>query len=838
MHLDYEKREIVCSVGDLVYEEQQRRIGADRGDGFRRMWIGQEIHAQRAASRADEDPNYRAEVSVSHGVERGGWRVFVSGRIDGLSIDRDARRAVVEEVKSLHFELELASLFRSDRLQRNLFQLMLYAWFLSQREENAGLDFFPQLVLIDVVTAETRVVPAPFEPAEIALAFETTVDRIIGEVETAAVLRDAKRSFASSLVFPHATMRPFQKEMIDAVARAVRQSETLLVSAPTGVGKTVAAIYPALIESLRAGKKLFLLTSKTLQQEMATRVLSELNDGSFRVLRLRAKEKMCANDEVICHESFCPYANGYAEKMERNALISRIVTDLSYFDPDITFRMARDEQVCPFEVSLELLEHADVVVCDYNYIFDPYVGLKTYEEENDYSDTVLIIDEAHNLLDRGRGYYSPSLEEESLDRVAMHLASRPGCGAEGWQELLDELRAHLHDLAEPLDHAAEAKQLLCSPGRRLFANQRYEWERIITRYIAWKVEHRIIEEEDPVIDFYFRLIKFTNVLREEGDEFAHLVERAPRGVRLKIFCKDPSRFLGAIIASSHATIAMSATLEPFDFYRTTLGFPASRTAELSLPSPFPKENRKIVVVPSVDTTYRERGLHYATIGRIVADLASSSGGNFLALFPSYVFLQEVAARLPATDKNLIVQRSDMTDYERRSILAALRGGSLGNLILAVSGGMYAEGIDYEGDMLAGVFVVGPSLPAVTFEQELLKEYYDEQYGAGFEYAYLIPGMTRVIQSAGRVIRSEKDVGIIVLLCRRFTQPAYTKFFPAEWYGDSPRELVSSDPVGEVRQFFEAKRSPQLQIRFFDESESREPLVIRPQKRKRRKERTQ
>jgi len=353
---------------------------------------------------------------------------------------------------------------------------------------------------------------------------------------------------------------------------------------------------------------------------------------------------------------------------------------------------------------------------------------------------------------------------------------------------------------------------LCEPNRELFLEQRVEWERLVLNYIGWKIENRIAGEDDPLIDFYFKLVKFTNLLAERGDEFAHLIERTPEGLRLKIFCKDPSRFLGRIFESAHATIALSATLEPFDFYRKTLGFPNDRTAEISLPSPFPRSNRKIVVVPEVDTTFKQRANHYDRIATMVTDIANATEGNYLALFPSYAFLREVSDRMPSTPKNVMLQRADMTDYERNAILNVLRDKPRrGNLILAVSGGMYAEGVDYQGDMLSGVMVVGPALPLVSFEQELLKHYYDEQYGAGFEFAYLIPGMTRVVQSAGRVIRSETDIGVIALFCRRFTQEMYTRYFPADWYEESPRELISRKPATEIKEFFEAKLTPQLRL---------------------------
>src|SRR2546430_90316 len=488
MRIDHEARSLVCSVGDLVYESTYRRIGVERGDGFRRMWLGQDIHSRRAEFRANEDPNYRAEVHVVHRVECRGWNVTVTGRVDGLSIDREEKRVTIEEVKSIHFDLELEALYRSEKLQRHLYQLLLYSLFLSTQPELEGFAFVPQLVLIDLVSGESKIVDAEFEEESVAATLEASLDQLVDDVESRHGLLAAKRAFAESLAFPYERMRPFQQEIVDAVERAVRQREALLVSAPTGIGKTMAALYPALRESLKAGKKLFYLTSKTLQQEMAVEALHLLNDGSFRVLRIRAKQKMCAHTEMICHEDFCPFAARYSEKMEKSGLLSRLTTSTSYFDPDLTFELSRSTEVCPFEVSLELIEQADVVICDYNYIFDPYVGLKAYQDDNDYGDCVLIVDEAHNLVDRGRSYYSPELHEKSFDAVRDHLAGR-SCRVEGWQELLEEMRGQLHELASVLED--KDTQSLCEPNRDFFIHQRAEWERLVMNYISWKIENRI-----------------------------------------------------------------------------------------------------------------------------------------------------------------------------------------------------------------------------------------------------------------------------------------------------------------------------------------------------------
>ena len=477
MRVDYEKREIVCSVGDLVQGSTYRRIGVERGDGFRRMWIGQDIHTRRAEQRTGEDPHYRAEVHVVHRLNLGAWSVTITGRSDGLSVDRDARKVCIEEVKSLHFDLELEALYRSEKLQRHLFQLLLYAYFLSSQPDLQEFTFAPQLVLIDLVSGDTKIVDTEFDRDSVATTLEATLVKLLDDLDAAAALRVAKRAFSDTLEFPFEVVRPGQDEIVSAVARAVYQRDTLLVSAPTGIGKTMAVLYPAVRQSLKLGKKLFYLTSKTLQQDAAVEALRRLNDGSFRVLRIRAKSKMCAHTEMICHEDFCPFAAQYSQKMSKSGLLTEIVTSMSYFDPEVTFLRAKETEVCPFEVSLELIDQADVIVCDYNYIFDPYVGLKTYQQDNDYSDCVLVVDEAHNLVDRGRGYYSPELHEQAFDEIRRHMMTR-NCWIEGWEDLLDVLRAHFVELSQVLvEH--DVRQALCEPSRELFLEQRVEWERIV-----------------------------------------------------------------------------------------------------------------------------------------------------------------------------------------------------------------------------------------------------------------------------------------------------------------------------------------------------------------------
>jgi DNA excision repair protein ERCC-2 len=291
------------------------------------------------------------------------------------------------------------------------------------------------------------------------------------------------------------------------------------------------------------------------------------------------------------------------------------------------------------------------------------------------------------------------------------------------------------------------------------------------------------------------------VLQLGGDEFVRLASRDDEGCeRIRIFCRDASRFVGEVLDASAAAIAMSATLEPFDFYRNLSGFDPHRTDELYLPSPFPPENRLVIAIDDVDTTYRSRAAHYDRIAGWISRLAHP-GGNVLTLFPSYAFLNAIHDRLPPVPHTVLEQKPGTSDGEQREILEALGNGAP-HIVLAVLGGIFAEGVDYPGKMLSQVIVVSPALPQFNLERELLKHYYQEYYEHGFGYAYLVPGLTRVVQAAGRLLRSAEDRGVITLVGKRFLDPRYARLLPEEWTLGDPTTMLREDPEAAVREFFE------------------------------------
>jgi DNA excision repair protein ERCC-2 len=469
--------------------------------------------------------------------------------------------------------------------------------------------------------------------------------------------------------------------------------------------------------------------------------------------------------------------------------------------------------VCPFEVSLELGGRVQVVVCDYNYAFDPYVSLPELAPDADLGDTVLVVDEIHNLVDRGRGYYSPELSADAARRAGEMV----GRGGAAVHRRIAALCARLGELVEGwvADALGEVPGVPPGPGAVEAALPeddlwllRRQLDAAFIDYLEHNREHKSFRAEDPFVGLYFDYLRFLNGLAVSDHAFSHCAERTPAhrgggtGARLRILCKDPSRFLGAVLNRTHATVGLSATLSPPEFYRDLLGFDRHRTAAVTVPSPFPAENRRVVIDASVATTWRQRPAYYPRIAERLAEFAGAVPGNVLALFPSYAFLTEIATRLPQLGKRVLVQQPASGDREREEILENLRRSLFGDvLLLAVAGGVFAEGVDYPGDALRAVAVVGPCLPALNLEQQLLKLFYQERFERGFEYAFVVPGMTRVVQAAGRLIRSAEDSGVIALFDRRFLERPYRDQIPADWLPADGAGALVGDPAETAEEFF-------------------------------------
>lgn len=794
---DPETLTIDLSVADLL-EAPLRTLGFSSRGGYERMWLGQAIHGKYQEEALAADPTYRREVVLNHDFEHRGWTARIHGRMDGLRRDPDGS-LVVEEIKSVRRGGSLPPSVR-EMYQR---QALLYAWMLGRTTADAPVR--AELVLIAIGSDEIQREPLEVDPQALEVAIRRRLNALLYGWEAERQRAEERREAAERLRFPYAEPRPGQELILAAVETAVANREHLLLQATTGIGKTVAALFPALRYCLAHNKRLFVLTAKTTQQEMACAVLALLNqDGAFRSLRLRAKAKMCANDQILCHEEYCRYAKDYGLKLATTGLLGQLYDSYPALEPDAIFQSSRANEVCPFEVSLELTNRVQVTVCDYNYAFDPYVALTAFGPEQDLSDVVLIIDEVHNLVDRGRGYYSPELS-----------AGRARQAAEGVGRWGEPIHLRIENLCLRLARAVEdavEDALEEGPGgdraveypipEDRFWRLRPELDAAFIDYLEHQRETRSFQPEDPFVSLYFDFLRFLNGLTVSDEAFSHYAEVRRGDARLKVLCKDPSRFLGEVLTRTHATVGLSATLSPPEFYTGLLGFEAGRTAFVEIPNPFPLENRRVVIDPTVATTWKERPSNYDRIAERLAAFADSVPGNCLALFPSYAFLSEVTGRLRMRSKRVLVQRQADSDKERDLILQALRSAVFGDVLLvAVAGGVFAEGVDYPGEVLKAVAVVGPCLPALTLEQELLKRYYQDRFDRGFEYSFVVPGMTRVVQAAGRLIRSPRDTGVIALFDQRFLSAPYRHYLPPDWLPEEGAGALVGDPAEAAEEFF-------------------------------------
>ncbi len=589
----------------------------------------------------------------------------------------------------------------------------------------------------------------------------------------------------------------------------MKQREHLLVQAPTGLGKTAAVLFPVLREALARDLRVFVLTAKNTQQAMANRVLDLLNrERAFHSLHLRAKARMCANDEIICHEDYCQYARDYYVKLQRSRLLPRLLADHSLLEPERDLRRLEGHSGLPVRgqpgtrapgpgrrrrLQLRAL--------------DPFVKLTEFQGDADLSGTVLVVDEIHNLIDPRPRLLQPGTDREELPRRGGGAArGRPRHGGRADRAPARALRRPRGPDPHPGRRAARSPQP--RRGRRAAPEEelwrlRPAFDRGFVDYLEFRRDTRSFAANDAFVELYFKLLRFLNTLQlatspKHVESFSFLFRRAAGEPGFSLLCKDASAFLGATINRCRSCIGLSATLQPFEFYRNLLGFDDARTSTLEVPSAFPAGNRRIVVDTSVTTTYRTRENSYGPIAERLAEFARAVPGNSMAIFPSYRFLAEVGERLPDCGRNVVVQQQTTSEARRQEVLDALTSPLAGDaLLLAVAGGVFSEGVDYPGDALLAVAVVGPCLPAVTVEQKLLQAYYDERFERGFEYAFVVPGMTRVVQAAGRLIRSADDRGVIALFDRRFLQWPYRKHLPAEWWPASAEEQSASGVSGRV-----------------------------------------
>ena len=796
-----------------------------------RLRLGQHMHRIYRLKRESEVSGYEAERTVRWSSEVDGYAVGVSGRMDGLYQDQD--RWVVEELKSWTDtsdpvkSVSQTDLFGSSALDAYAWQCRLYCHFLSQ-ELGPGASVAGTLVLMDVFDQHLTRIDVGYDDEICSQFVQDRISSLIAERVAQSKQRRRRRAWAERITFPFDTYRPFQRRAVEDVQGAASFGLNLALSAPTGIGKTAAVLQPMLKACIESDRRLLFTTAKVSQQELALQTAETLVEPGcgVTVVQLESKERSCPQKEILCIPKHCDRIRDWQVRMAEAELPGRLLRGGVVWAEQIR-READSHGLCPFELGLSLAYGAEAVVCDFNYAFHPSVALSRLGSTDFASRKArrwsLVVDEAHNLYRRAIEFLSPALERVELHELEHGCMSGPSPIYRELLEWLLDLDAFFEDVVQQQVMGPRASEsisvvdLAVGPIGRL--QERVElW---LLDYLAYiksggrrpmpfvpyrkEGSRRVV---DPAIDFCFRFFAFAEACDDLKEDRVVLLRRdeTPGREVLQVQCLDPARYLGEKFKSFHSAVAMSATLEPLEFYLDGLGLTAHNHASSQYPSPFPAANRLLVADLSLSTRYEDRASSVMDVCTKIAGIALARPGNHLVFFPSYSYMSgaiplvELALRKQGGNASVLVVTGPQATGEALEVLRRRAEDTATDslVVCTVLGGTLAEGVDFPGEMAVSAVVVGPGLPMVTFERRLMLEYHDRRGGRGFEHAYLYPGLTGVVQAAGRVIRSETDLGVIVLLGKRFGETRYLELLPSYWQ----QELVlSSDSVAEAQKFW-------------------------------------
>lgn len=782
------------SVRDLV--EFLLRTGdlAGGGDftGPSRGLEGASFHRKLQAGRPE---GYKSEVYLSHLVTTSRGRIEIQGRIDGMW--PEAGGLMLEEIKTLKRPWG----GHADPL--HWAQLKVYGAIVAREQKLERLDL--QLLYHEIHSGRS----IPLRQSHGRAELEDFLDALAEEFSewTSAQSSWVKRRNESleGALFPFAKLRPGQREIMELAAATIQSGGRAFIEAPTGIGKTLSALFPA-TRALASGviNKVFYITAKTSGRAIAEQALAEMRQAAahLRSLTLTARERVCFKPEGAdtCDPRLCPYAKGYHDRI-KPAL--REALDLEELNRETLLKLAATHHVCPHALSMDLVPWADLVVGDFNHAFDPSARLNPYFSEGHRSPFALLVDEAHNLPDRAREMFSAELDAGKLLRAAAAFESRDPGVARALKALLSTLHGLApSDTGSPLAYESGGERWFphagldgqrCWISREAPASLNPSLEAFLEQAEAFISREESFPGRQELIDAFFQIWTFNRVLDSFAPNYAAVLEAFP-SLRLRLFCADASPQLKAILESIHAAIFFSGTLGPLAHYRDQLGG-VEGDSLLELPSPYPPENLRLVIHRRLATDFKARWETAAEVARTLQRFVAARSGNYLIFFPSYKYLtrvQEDLRPLLPSKVELVAQTSRLSEREKEAFLARFAKKPSGTLVaLGVLGGVFSEGIDLVGDRLCGVAVVGVGLPQKGVERELIRQQMEERHGNGFAHAYAYPGMTRVRQAIGRLIRSETDRGAALLIDARYDQPVYRSQLPAWWH---PVEIGSTDEL--------------------------------------------
>lgn len=675
-------------------------------------------------------------------------------------------------------------------------QASLYAW--------QWLSLHPDIqriqVMLSYISVETEQWTEWVQTAERSRCetfFSETCRRYLSFATTMIFGRGERLESGLSCRFPYHTLREGQKAFMREVIGAAREKSTLLVQAPTGIGKTMAALYPA-VKALahQMTDHVFYLTAMTSTRLIAAQAVEDLRRTGLRMkaLILYSKESMCLSPDIYCDQRQCPYATAYFDHLPA-ALHQLFVYET--IDQEAILACARQHHVCPFELALDMSVYCEIIICDYNYAFDPRVRLERFFGV-DAASQLLLVDEAHNLGDRSRSMFSAELESQVLETAIQALKGR----CQPLEQALLRIQAYLHALHQAIDlnqpgfnqieprirendimSADQFRGMRPKPDSliRLLGQMVYQSHEFLSEQPEWPLRK-------PLLDWYFRVLFFLRIAESYYDDtYVTTAAVSDDQIRLELMCLDAAEKLAATYRMRHAAVFFSATLNPMHYYQTLLyGYhPEIPPETLMIPSPFPADNLLVLTCGTLSTRYRQRSETIEGIRDMIVTAVSGRTGNYLIYLPSFAYLSQMrhllrAAR-PGIEADYMFQQREMSDALRQKFLTRFNTfGQRTLLAFAVIGGQFSEGIDLMGEKLSGVIIVGVGLPQIAPEREIMRQYYDQLTRQGYAHAYLYPGFNRVQQAAGRVIRSETDRGFVLLIDDRYDQESYRQLFPFEW----------------------------------------------------------
>ena len=713
--------------------------------------------------------NYQAEVSLKRESEYEDVIIQVEGRADGIFTEDG--EFWIDEIKGTYGNLQAMEV----PVPVHRAQAMCYGWIYGEKEGLSQIGI--QMTYSHLDTEDTRRFREIFSMEELKNWYQKLLDDYHKWISCSLSWKKERNASMKDLQFPF-PYREGQREIVSGVYHTVSSKKTLFVQAPTGVGKTMSAIFPS-VRAIGEGKgeTLFYLTAKTITGTVAWEAFHTLRENGlkFKVTAITAKEKLCFLDSPECTPEKCPYAKGHFDRV--NDAVYELWTTEEVYSREVIRAHAEKWQVCPFEMCLDLSVWVDGVICDYNYAFDPNVHLKRFFGENISGDYIFLIDEAHNLVERGREMYSAEISRQTLftlrKKIRKHFPKLA--------RALDKASRQMLELEEDLKASQNPYQVLSNPGVLpvTLLTISGELEEIL--------EEKNLEEElrKEILEFYFVVRDFLNVSELVDENYVVYTECfGENDFRLRLFCVNPAANLSEYLKKGRSAVFFSATLFPMLYYRELLTTETDAYG-IYVQSPFSAKNRRILIGSDVSSRYTRRNhTEYRKIAEYISRCVWQRQGNYMVFFPSYRLMEDVyqvyEEEFSVDWVRCIRQNSDMTEREREEFLEEFQRME-GTLVgFCVLGGIFSEGVDLTGESLIGAIIVGTGLPQIGSEREILKEYYDRKKQSGFDYAYRYPGMNKVLQAAGRVIRTKEDRGVILLLDDRFLGRDYGEIFPREW----------------------------------------------------------